>query len=301
MTVLELGLVAMCFLSFSLVDWNPSLLIQGLVLLFSLLWYHAVRGVINGNAVILIALALTAVFLLLKRENDRAAGILLAFTTIKPHLVVLLIPYLLIWAWVQRRRDLILWFSGTLILLFGFAWLLIPNWILQNIWEILRYPDYNPAGTLAAALAEWFPGIAGQLKWGIALALGGLLAYEWGQLKRTGFQSLLWTGMLTLVVSQWIGVQTDPGNFILLYPALILVLSVLGKKWPDQALRITLAILGILLIGLWVLFIWTLQRSYQPVQSPVMFLPLPGLCLLGLYWIKWWVVGAHTPLRISEP
>lgn len=300
MTALELSLVVMSFLSLALVDWKPSLLVQGMVLLFSLLWYHAVRGVVNGNAVILIALLLTLVFLLLKKGKDQPAGILLALTTIKPHLVVILIPVVVYWA-VRRKRGLFLiWFFGAFMALMAFAWLLIPDWIIQNIWEILRYPDYNPAGTLAAALASWFPGVETQLKWGIAIPLGIMLVYEWSQSGRLRFNRFLWTAMLTLTVSQWIGIQTDPGNFILLFPVLILVLSVLCRKWEEQELLISGTVLGALLVVLWVLFIATVQRSYQPVQSPVMFLPMPAFCLLGLYWVKWWFVGVPSPEWNSE-
>lgn len=96
MTVLELALVTMTFLSFRLVDWNPPLWIQASILLFSLIWYHAVRGVINGNAVILLALALTCILLSIKNGEDRIPGLLLAVTTIKPHLVVLVIPTILV-------------------------------------------------------------------------------------------------------------------------------------------------------------------------------------------------------------
>ena len=94
MTVLELSLLAMVFICFELVEWKPPLWMQGTILLFSMIWYHAVRGVINGNAVILIALAVSAVLLLIRNEQDRLAGVILAATTIKPHLVVLLIAVL---------------------------------------------------------------------------------------------------------------------------------------------------------------------------------------------------------------
>lgn len=296
MVVLEISLVWMCFLSFDLLDWKPALWIQALVLIFSLLWYHAARGVINGNAVILIALLLTGVFLSMKKEQDHLAGLLLALTTIKPHLVILLIPFLLIWSVYNKRWKVITWFSITLGVLLVVSLVLMPDWILQNIWEILKYPDYNPAGTLAAALAEWFPNSGAGLKWGLAIFFGALLLFEWIKSRRGRFERLLWTGMLTLVIGQWIGIQTDPGNFILLFPALMLVLATAYRKWPEKGEWLVVGALGTLLVGLWALFIVTIQKSYQPVQSPIMFLPLPAVCLVGLYWIKWWVAGNHYSL-----
>lgn len=299
MTVLELALIAMTFMSMELFEWKPALWIQGLLLLFSIVWYHAVRGVVNGNAVILIALILTIVFNLIKLGDDKAAGFLLAVTTIKPHLVVLIIPLILIWAIYQKRWSIIRWFMGTLAALVILGLFLIPNWIAQNLWEILKYPAYNPAGTLAAVLAEWMPGISAQLKTGITITLSLILIIEWWQARKSNFNRLVWTGLFTLVVGQWIGIQTDPGNFILLFPALVMILAIFQQKWENNGNLFVGITLTVLLLGLWILFISTIQKSYQPVQGSIMFLPLPAFCLIGLYWIKWWVVDSK-PLIWNE-
>jgi len=299
MTVLELALVAMTFISLELFDWKPPLWLQGSLLLFSIIWYHAVRGVVNGNAVILIALALTTILLLIKNGNEKVGGILLAATTIKPHLVVLVIPVILIWCMYHKRWQLILWFSGTLVGLVVIGLVLIPDWITQNLWEVLRYPGYNPAGTLAAVLGEWMPGIGTQLKWGVGIIFGLLLLYEVWASRKGGFHHQVWTVLLTLTITQWIGIQTDPGNFILLFPVLVLILSQINLKWKDQGVLATGIILGLLLVGLWVLFIATIQRTYQPVQGSVMFIPFPAFCLIGLYWMKWWFIGSK-PLIWNE-
>ena len=195
MTALELALIIMAFIAINLAGWKPPLWLQGVILLFSLIWYHAIRGIVNGNAVIFIALMLTSIFLLMRDDKDRPAGFLLAITTIKPQLVVLLIPFIIVWALYQKRWTLIKWFFGTLAALVLIGIFLIPDWILQNLWEILKYPAYNPAGTLAAALSEWSPGLESQLKWGILIVLGTLLLYEWWTGRKGSFERFLWVAL----------------------------------------------------------------------------------------------------------
>ena len=291
MTALELALIIMTFVSMNLADWKIPLWQQGVILLFSLTWYHAIRGVVNGNAVILIALLLAVIFLLVRDSKDRVAGFLLAITTIKPQLVVLLIPFVIIWSLYQKRWTLLKWFFGTLSACILVGVILIPDWILQNIWEILKHPANNPVGTLAAALAEWSPGLESPLKWGIFFVLGSLLIYEWWTGRKGNFKRFLWVALLTITISQWIGIQTDPGNFIILFPAIILILSTMEKRWKARGALIVSSSLAMLFFGLWVLFITTIQKNYQPIQNPVMFIPLPAISLLGLYWIKWWVIA----------
>lgn len=291
MTSLELALISMTFIAIKLADWKPPIWLQGVILLFSLIWYHAIRGVVNGNAVIFVALMLSGIFLLMRDGKDRIAGFLMAITTIKPQLVVLLIPFITVWALYQKRWTLIKWFFGSLAVFVLVGIILIPDWILQNLWEILKYPAYNPAGTLAAVLAEWVPGLESQLKWGILIVLGTLLLYEWWTGRKGSFERFLWVSFLTLTISQWIGIQTDPGNFIILFPAIILILATWDKRWKAKGEFIVISFLAILFFGLWIILIMTINQPYQLIQRILMFISLPLISLLGLYWIKWWVIN----------
>jgi len=301
MTMLELSLITMTFISFRLVEWKPPLSLQALILLFSLTWYHAIRGVENGNSVILVALLISAIFLLIKENKDQAAGILLAITTIKPQLVILLIYLILTWSIYQKRWLLIRWFITTMTALVLVGFLLVPNWILQNIWEILKYPDYNHVDTIAAAITELIPSFGITSKLGILAGLGILLIYEWWNGRKEQFSRFLWVAFLTLVINQWIGIQTCPDNFIIFLPSVILILSVCDKRWEKRGPLIVGSALGILLFGLWVLFLLTNQQTYQTDQNPVMFIPLPALTFICLYWIKWWIIAPVRTVWNESP
>lgn len=290
MTVLEAGLLATSLLAIRMAGWRPGFPVWVTFILFSLVWYHGVRPLVNGNAVILVALMITAGIVALRAGEEELAGVLFAFSSIKPQLVVLFLLYVFIWAIHRRKWNLIGWMAGTVFLLTAAAALLLPDWILQNLREVLRYPGYNPPGTLGAAFTEWFPAIGPRLSIGIAVVLGGILLLEWWVARRAEYRGFVWTACLTLVISQWIGIQTDPGNFIILMPALVLVFAVWQERWPRGGRILTMASMLVLMVGLWVLFVGTVEHSYQAIQSPLMFLPLPGFLLLTLYWVRWWAV-----------
>ena len=103
MTILEIGLIALSLVSIQLTTWRPKFWVLVLLILFSLFWYHALRSLINGNVVILIALGIAGAFYAIKNKFDEFAGVLLALTTIKPQVVVLVVIYVLIWAGFHRR------------------------------------------------------------------------------------------------------------------------------------------------------------------------------------------------------
>ncbi|MEA4909855.1 MAG: glycosyltransferase family 87 protein [Anaerolineaceae bacterium] len=291
MTVLEAGLVAISLLSVRVVDWRPGVKTMAAFLLFSLLWYHGVRPLINGNAVILVALCIVGGLLAMRAKADELAGVLFAFATIKPHVALLFILFVAIWSLAHHRPRVVGWLAATVFLLGLSAVLLMPDWILQNIGEILRYPAYNPPGTLRTALIALLPGIGNRLGLAITGVLAVVLIFEWWLSTRTEeYRHFLWTACLTLVVAQWIGIQTDPGNFIVTMPAIVLIFTMWEERWHRGGRIVSLSSMLLLLVTIWGIFLLTVQYGDQPVQSPVMFLPLPAFLLFGLYWVRWWAI-----------
>jgi hypothetical protein len=290
MTFLELVIFALAIVSFRLVGWQPSFWLLPVYLIFSLFWYHGLRVLINGNAVALVTFLILPVMISIRNKSDVAAGVLLAFATIKPHLVVLLILFIILWAISHQRWVLIGWIFGGLITLIILGMAFIPDWLLQNVWEIMRFPDYNPPITIGSAFETWWPGIGTQLKWGLTIILLILIIFEWRVAWGKGFNHFLWTACLTIAISQWIGIATDPGNFIILFLPLVLIFSIIKERWTKGGDWIILAILTFLFIGLWILFLNSVEMGDQPQQSAVMFVPMPLFVLVGLYWIRWWVI-----------
>ncbi|HEY9076953.1 MAG TPA: glycosyltransferase family 87 protein [Anaerolineaceae bacterium] len=290
MTLLETSLVLLAFLSIRMAQWRPGMLVIGVLVLFSVLWYHGFRPLINGNAVILVALFIVSGILAIRSEADELAGVLLAFSTIKPQVVVVFLVYIVIWAIAKRRGRLIVWMVGTIVLLSLSAMLLIPDWILQNLREVLRYPGYNPPGTPGTALATWFPAFGVRFGWVITALITAILLVEWWITGRGGKRAFVWAACLTLAASPLIGIQTDPGNFVTLYMPLILVFSVWEERWKGAGRIIFITTLLGLFFGLWALFLATVSYEGQPIQSPVMFFPAPLVSIVGLYWVRWWAI-----------
>jgi hypothetical protein len=301
MTGLQAALFLTALLTLRIIRWKPDIWLKVVYFIFALTWYHAVRGLINGNAVIWITLFVILFLLAVQSESYVLAGVLLASATIKPHLLILPVLYVAVWAASNRHWSLIGSFLITMAVLVGGGMMVIPDWIIQNLREIVRFPDYNPVLTLGELLGTWLPGIRQQIRWAPTVVLGLMLILEWWTSRKESFQRFFWTFCLTLVVSQWIGVPTDPGNFIVLFPALVIILAVWDKRWKYAGSQISAAALGLLWVGLWWLFLSTVEMTYQPVQSPVMFVPLPAFLLVGLYWVKWWIAAPiHKILERPE-
>jgi hypothetical protein len=297
MTLLEASMVGLALLNLRLTGWKPGLWVLLLFLLFTLTWYFSARALINGNAVILVALMSSGAFAAIKAGKDELAGILLALSTIKPQVVLLLVIFVWIWAISVRRWAVVVWTVISVVALSISAAFFVPDWPLQNLWEILQYPGYNPPGTPGAALATWWPAAGPKMGAGLTVLLAAMLLVEWLAARGKGFRWFLWTVSLTLVAGQWIGIQTDPGNFVVLFIPLVLVLAMWEEHWGNKGRLVSVVSMMVTFAGLWWLFLVTVETTNgQPQQNPVMFFPLPLLLFIGLYWVRWWAIHPNRLL-----
>ena len=299
MTLLEGLLILSTLLALKIVNWKPKILISTLLIVFSLFWYHGLRSLINGNAVIIILFLVIVVVYAIKAKQDELAGICLALITIKPQVVLPFIIFITIWSLVNKRSRIFFWFVGIMVALLLLGLFLLPSWPLEFLREVLRYPGYNPPGTPASALAEIMPGAGRQL----GLLLSGLsiivLLIEWFFGRHSGQLKFYWIVSLTLVLGQWVNIQTDPGNFIVMFPAIIMIVKMIEDRWKNFGQWINIGFLAILFFIPWIVFLRTIEYGYQPLQNPVMFFPVPLFLIIGLYWVRWWVINPVTEILNS--
>lgn len=157
--------------------------------------------------------------------------------------------------------------------------LIIPDWPIQNLREILRYTSYNPPTTPGTALIALLSLPATNLDWIFGIAVVLLLVHEWRKIWGKEDGVFTWVFGITLVLSQWSGITTDPGNFILLFLPLVLLMFSL-EGW------LVLTSMLLLFFGLWGIFLWTVDATGLSVQSPAMFFPLPLFLLIGMYYVN---------------
>jgi len=288
MTFLEAASILIVILSLRLFRWQPGSWFSMILFLFSLFWYHGLRAIVNGNAVVLVGLFLLGSIFALSHQREVLAGVLLSLATIKPQ--VALVPYLFLslWGIVHQRKRFVIAAWGSLILLISAGMFIIPDWLFQNFSEVLKYPTYTAPGNPSAALARLLPGVGnylGALVSAIAwVAMGLLWKRHLKYASSESFPQLPWLFYLTFTLAQWSGIQTDPGNFVALLPGLILVYALWERTSarPEATRIIILLNLAFVMVSLWGLFLITLEHTSQPVQSPVMFFPLPSMLLFWL-------------------
>ena len=289
MTILEICLVALALIGLQLARWSPGRFMQAVIILFSILWYHGVRSVIVGQFAVIEAVLIAIALLAIQKAWDEAAGIILALTIVKPQMSFLLIPFVLLWAFRAKRLKIVGWFLGVAIVLIGGSLIVLPGWPMDWLRQLFSYPEYTDLGSPISILTGILPG-GGETA---NLILSGLLflylLWEWILAAGKEDRWFQWTAALTIVITNLIAFRTATTNYVVMLPAILIIFKTWEDRWGRRGLVASLlAILG-LLVGLWVLFLGTVQGN---IESAVMYLPLPILTLIGLIWSRWWVLSA---------
>lgn len=114
-------------------------LTAGLLILAS---WPAIWGYFQRQPSLFVAAAIALSVLWFHRGQDVPAAVFLAAATVKPQMVVLLVPWLLLVALVQRRWRFVAAFLLTLALLLVASLWIVPGWIPHWIDASLAYARY---------------------------------------------------------------------------------------------------------------------------------------------------------------
>jgi hypothetical protein len=264
----------------ALITWQrlqPKPIAALAIVLAVLTFYPITRTIFLGQFTLHVTFFLVLALLALNRGYDGWAGILVAATSIKPQMVVLIGPWLLLWAIGNKRWRFIygLFGGGLAFLLASLA--LYPRWPLGFIEDVGRYQQVaggrNP---LALLLETLVPGYPPALRYTLIAALSLVMLWTWWQgwrdNGRLAERALFWTITVSLITT----FQTGTTNQVLLViPFFVWLLAVARQRGRWQAV----ALLLLLEVGLWAIFFTTISGNYE---NPLLFLPLPFLTLLIL-------------------
>lgn len=183
---------------------------------------------------LLVAVLLAAALFLISRNRLLPAGALLALATIKPQLVVLLAPWLLLWTVANwgRRQHLFWSFAISLAFLSLASEILVPGWIPEFVRSISSYTQYTHAASILDFLLSSRIGMIA------AVLLVGLLALQCWQLRsyEPDSRQFIFATALVLAVTLVVIPTLAPHGQVLLIPGVFLLFQAKNLLWKRSRL-----------------------------------------------------------------
>jgi hypothetical protein len=251
---------------------GPSGLIG--LLLGTLFFYPIARSIMLGQFTLHVTFFLAATLLAIRHHQDAWAGAALALTIIKPQMVIFIAPWIVLWAIIQRRWQLLgsLLGSGLVLMLGSLA--IFPRWPISFLESVTRYSAVAGGRNPIAVLMSLIWSNESQfVRYGLSTILLIVMFIAWRRGWQDTDQEFIQATHWTIVVSLLVPFQTGTTNQVMLLIPLIAWLRAALKRWRPW---IVLSGVSILHLALWTLFLVTIKGDWE---NPVMFLPLPLLSL----------------------
>ncbi len=289
MTLGEGSLAVIALLCLSLTGWKPKRFLLPLILLFSIFWVYAFKPLTSGSPTPFVALGLFGAITAMRGGKDELAGALLSLSLLELGITTFFLLFVLWWTIAFRRWRV--W--GGFFMVVGFftlaSFLLLPSWFMPFLRGLVSHYHYNPGLTVMSFLAVWWPALGPKLSLVLTAGLGGIFFLEWRRIRGKDFRHILWVASLTLAAAPLIGLPISINAHLFLILPLTLILSVAAERWPGIRGAF---VSGGIYFGAFILF-WLVSKNI-----PALFLSLPLLLLIGLYWMRWWAV--HPPRTWSD-
>ena len=283
-------------------QWRMTSMQQFLVVVLTLASMPALQGIYLQNLGLLVSALIAGACFSVRRGRLVLAGMLLAFSTIKPHLVLPLIGCLVIWstgAWSERRK--LVWsFLLSMAILILAGELLLPGWVTQCLRGILVYPEKS-YGVTPLQLVFSRP-------LGLFLALPvivGTIYLAW-RLRRAPASSAQFCLVVVSVLAATLAVTPSlvPYSDLQLLPAVLLLLRQRKRIWGlgRWARHNLLAALGLVVWPYVATIFLALIRPVLPsLASRLWIAPLAVMPILPLFILAGlgWEVGIQ--LRRGNP
>lgn len=288
-------LLAAAVLWARVIGWRSRPGVWALTLLWLVFMYHDFRALVLGQLAVFVLLALVAALWAMDRGHDGWAGFFLALSTVKPQMVYLAVLWIMLWAAGQRRWRLWQGLITSMVLLALGSMLLVPSWPLDSIRQSLAYPSYTVYGSLTFLVVRYLLGL-GQLVEIVATALlaAGVLVLAW-RLWRGTWQQMVWMLGLLLLLTNFLTPRIATTNYVLLTPWALWGFTCMQQTWGRRGAWAVVATQALSLVGLWVLFLVTIEGNFE--TAPVYF-PFPAAMLLLLGWL--WGCARRWGIDVSR-
>jgi hypothetical protein len=290
MTLLELALLGSIYLCFRLLDRRVPYFFIALISLGSFASFYAYDSLLEGSPALLLGFAYVGILLSLRAGLDEVAGALMTFSAFQWEIGGLFLLFVVLWAlWEKRGRV----FAGAGMLAFvllAFSFLLYPGWFmpfLRASWNSFRV---GFGYSMHDILSQLWPQFGSLLGWTLTAILIVTLGYEWRAARGANFRRFIWAACLTLVAAPLLGYPVEMDQLIPLTMPIILIIVYSRERWLKLGNGIAFFVLLFFFGAPWLLFIKGVPQGLGLQTDQALFLFWPVFAVVGLYWVRWWVI-----------
>jgi hypothetical protein len=290
MTLIELALLGSIYLSFRLIDRRIPYFFIVLISLGGFASFYAYSSLLEGSPTLLLGFAYAGILLSLHAGLDEVAGALMTFSAFQWEIGGPFLLFVVLWVFWEKRWRVFAGAGMLAFVLLAFSFLLYPGWFmpfLRASWNSFRV---GFGYSIHDIFSQLWPQFGSLLGWTLTAILIVTLGYEWRAARGANFNRLVWAACLTLAAAPLLGYPVEMDQLVPLTLPIMLVIVYSRERWLKLGNGIAFFVL-LFFFGLpWLLFLKGVPQGYGLQADQVLFLFWPIFTVVGLYWVRWWVV-----------
>lgn len=297
MLIAEALLIGIVLLAFNLSEWEPRPWLYISLLAFGLFQFFSLNALVTATPTIFLTFLYLNILLALRSHSDELAGVLLALVAYQWEVGGLFILFILFFAFTNRRWRVLAGLGMALFILLVISFLVNSGWGLPYIRAVLSAWYRGANLTLDYILKTWLPNLRFPAGPVVSIVVGIILLIEWSGSVHAHFRRVVWTAALSLAATPLMGFPIFPSNHVVLILPFILMLALVWERWQRfRTLRVLLLLLLVFLVPFGMYY--RVVSVYDPLMIDLISVLPPVAAILGLYWMRWWVV--HSPRTLFD-
>lgn len=287
-TASQLAVVGVPLIAVRLVDWRPSRASLLALSFIALLSTPTVLALIDGTPVITLVLLYMAILWAIQTGSDELAGALSALALCKWEVGLPFLALVALRVIGGRRWRIAAGFGMALTILMVLAFLLYPGWFTPFLVGTVAEMRSPQGISTQSVLLQIEPEAASKVALAVSAAILTLLVVEVLGARSSGFQQFSWITCMALTATPLLGWRSETSNLVVLITGVVMIAAG-GSQRGSYGRWISVGFLGALFGVPWVLGS-PLAADPAAQSRGLLFLALPLVTLLGMYWTRWWVL-----------
>lgn len=290
MTLIELALLGSIYLSFQLVDRRIPYFFVVLISLGSFASFYSYSSFLEGSPTLLLGFAYVGILLSLRADLDEVAGALMTFSAFQWEIGGPFLLFVVLWAFWKKRWRVFAGAGMLAFVLLTISFLVYPGWFmpfLRASWNSFRV---GFGYSMHDILSQLWPQFGSLLGWILTATLIVTLGYEWRAARDANFNRFIWAASLTLAAAPLLGYPVKMDQLVPLMMPVILVIVFLRERWLKLGNGTAFLVLLFFFGAPWLLFLKGVPQGFGLQTDQILFLFWPVFAVVGLYWVRWWVI-----------
>jgi hypothetical protein len=290
MALTEIAMLGFIFFSFRLYNRRVPVFLAVFIFVASLSSFYAFRSFLEASPAAILGLAYLGILISLRARLDELTGALMVLSSFLWEMGGPFLLFIVLWVFWERRWRVFIGAAMLGFVLLAISFFLYPGWLLpfmRAAWNSFRV---GYGFSIHKILGHLWPDFGNTIGWVLTAVLLVLLGYAGNEARGASQRRFIWAICLTLTITPLLGFAVEMDQLVPLTLPVMMIVLVSRDRWRKFGYGIAILLLAFFFGVPWLLVTQGVPQGFDLSVDEILFLFWPVSSLVGLYWMRWWMI-----------